>query len=180
MHLWRTFIALVVFASFAAHGAVIYKWTDADGVVHFSDQPVPGAEKITVGQAPLYGTPKAQSAAPQPKKPPTPAKAPQLHLGYTDIRIASPAAEKTFFDEPIPVSLTLNPGLSQEHAITWFLNGSPLDQSTTSFTIPYLDRGTYTLYATITDSATQESTNSDPVTFYVRQPSVLAPQYPKK
>jgi len=28
----------------AAHALVVYKWTDAQGVVHFSDQPVPGAE----------------------------------------------------------------------------------------------------------------------------------------
>jgi hypothetical protein len=182
MHQWRSIIALVVFASFAAQGAVVYKWTDADGVVHYSDQPVPGAEKITLGQTPLYGTPKqstAQQSAALPKKLQEP-KAPVLHLGYTDIRIGSPAAEKTFFDEPVPVSLSLTPALRQDHALTWYLNGSPLEQNTATFTIPYLDRGTYTLYATITDPATQESTNSDPVTFYVRQTSVLAPQYPKK
>ena len=40
---------LVALASFAGQAAVVYKWTDSDGVVHFSDQPVPGAEKITTG-----------------------------------------------------------------------------------------------------------------------------------
>ena len=40
---------LAALAAFAAQAAVIYKWTDADGVVHFSDQPVPGAEKIYTG-----------------------------------------------------------------------------------------------------------------------------------
>jgi hypothetical protein len=179
MHLWRPFIAFVVLAPFAAQGAVVYKWTDADGIVHYSDQPAPGAEKVSIGPAPSYGTPKQQGAA-APKKAQQPAKAPVLRLGYTDIKITSPAAEKTFFDEPIPVNLNLQPGFKQEHTITWFLNGSPLDESAPSFTIPHLDRGAYTLYATITDSTTQESTNSDTVTFFVRQPSVLAPQYPKK
>jgi hypothetical protein len=50
MHLCRTWIALgllTVFAgSLAVQAAVVYRWVDADGVVHFSDQPVPGAEKI--------------------------------------------------------------------------------------------------------------------------------------
>ena len=32
-------------ARFRGASAVVYKWIDADGVVHFSDQPVPGAEK---------------------------------------------------------------------------------------------------------------------------------------
>ncbi len=50
MHLCRSWIvcgALALAAiPFAVHAAIVYKWTDADGVVHFSDQPVPGAEKI--------------------------------------------------------------------------------------------------------------------------------------
>ena len=38
---------VAIFASrIPVDAAVIYKWTDADGVVHFSDQAVPGAEKI--------------------------------------------------------------------------------------------------------------------------------------
>ena len=37
---------LASLAAFAGQAAVIYKWTDAQGVVHYSDQPVPGAQKI--------------------------------------------------------------------------------------------------------------------------------------
>ena len=47
MHLARLWIGLGLIAACAAPAAVIYKWTDADGVVHYSDQAVPGAEKIT-------------------------------------------------------------------------------------------------------------------------------------
>ncbi|MGP0088234.1 MAG: DUF4124 domain-containing protein, partial [Steroidobacteraceae bacterium] len=46
MHLLRRSLALGLFAAVVAQAAVVYKWTDADGVVHFSDQPEPGAEKI--------------------------------------------------------------------------------------------------------------------------------------
>jgi hypothetical protein len=28
--------------------ATVYKWTDEDGVVHYSDQPHPNAEKVPV------------------------------------------------------------------------------------------------------------------------------------
>jgi hypothetical protein len=172
-------LALVVFAPLATQAVVVYKWTDADGVVHFSDQPEPGAEKIPIGPAPLHGS--VTAASPQPKKPqekPKPPKPPRL--GYTDIAIVVPAPEKTFVDEAVPVLLNLTPGLQQEHTLTWYLNGTPLEYTTESFSIPHLDRGTYTIYASISDPATQETANSDPVTFYVRQTSVLAPQYPKK
>ena len=46
MHPRRLWIVLGLLTAVAAQSAVIYKWTDANGVVHYSDQPVPGAEKI--------------------------------------------------------------------------------------------------------------------------------------
>ncbi len=50
MRLCRSWLAFglvsVLSAPLPLQAAVVYKWTDADGVVHFSDQPVPGAEKI--------------------------------------------------------------------------------------------------------------------------------------
>jgi hypothetical protein len=45
MHPLRPWIVLAAFAAFAAQAAVIYKWTDANGVVHYSDQPVPGSRE---------------------------------------------------------------------------------------------------------------------------------------
>ncbi|NNE61472.1 MAG: DUF4124 domain-containing protein, partial [Woeseia sp.] len=40
--------AVVLFLCAAAASAQVYKWTDADGVVHYSDQPTPGAEIIDI------------------------------------------------------------------------------------------------------------------------------------
>ena len=172
-------IALCALAAPATFATTVYRWTDAAGVVHFSDQPEPGAEKVAIGPTKLYGTPK--NTTKQPRKAPEASKAAALvHLGYTSIAVISPGAEKTFFDEPIPVALSLTPQLQEGHSLTWFLNGTPLEQNSESFTINYLDRGAYTIYATITNNNTQESTSSAPVSFYVQQPSVLSPQHPKK
>jgi hypothetical protein len=178
MHLWRQCIALMALGaviSFASSAATVYRWTDADGVVHFSDQPEPGAEKVAIGPTKLYGTPQVKqqkTAAEAPKK------TPPAHLGYTTVAVASPAAEQTFFDEPVHVSLALSPNLREGDTLTWYLNGAPLEQTLGSFTIDHLDRGAYSIYATITDAGTQETTSSAPVSFYVRQPSVLSPQSP--
>jgi hypothetical protein len=158
--------------------AVIYKWVDADGVVHYSDQSSPGAEKIVtaVPSAP------AASGARNPTGPIAPVqRTAQGGLNYTDFTITAPAQEQTFFGEDVvAVHLNLNPSLRPNQSITWHLNGKQLDfaPNAVSFVLPRLDRGTYSLAATITDQQTSESATSNNVTFFVRQPSELSPQSP--
>jgi hypothetical protein len=166
---------LAGFAAFGGQAAVVYKWTDADGVVHYSDQSVPGAEKIYTASGPGSSSRGAassdSSSAPGAKK-----EAPGL--GYTEFAITSPTPEQTFFaDEVVAVNLTLMPALKPEQTLTWHLNGKQLDDegSGTHFTLPRLDRGAYVIAATITDQATGDSRTSDSVTFYVRQPTELSP-----
>jgi Domain of unknown function (DUF4124) len=182
MHPWRPWIVLAALAAFAGHAAVVYKWTDSDGVVHYSDQPVPGAEKIfTAGSPSTAGSvPAARSASPgleSPKRNAPPG------LKYSQLAIVSPAPEQTFFgDEVIGVHLAVEPPLKPDQLITWHLNGRQLDDvgpAETQFSLPHLDRGTYAIAATITDPTTGESSSTDSVTFYVRQPSALSPQHQK-
>jgi hypothetical protein len=180
MHLLRLWFALGLVAACAANAAVIYKWTDADGVVHYSDQAVPGAEKIVTSSSSSNGI--AVGAARGPSSA-TPGKKALSRLDYATFAIESPAKEQVFFgDEIIPVRLRLDPDLKANQTIGWYLNGSPLtDQAPTSrsFTLQSLPRGTYQLSATLTDTVTGETQNSDGVTFSVRQPSELSPQHRK-
>ena len=180
MHLLRVWIALGLVAACAADAAVIYKWTDADGVVHYSDQSVPGAEKIVTSSSSsngiAVGTARATSIGTSSKKAPS-------HLEYSAFAIESPAKEQVFFgDEIIPVRLRLDPDLKPNQTIGWYLNGSPLtDQPPTarSLTLQSLPRGTYQISATLTDTVTGETQNAEGVTFFVRQPSELSPQHRK-
>jgi hypothetical protein len=164
-------------AAFGASATVVYKWVDADGVVHYSDQAVPGAEKIYTSSVAKSGTVVPAAAAPNQaaKKPPA------ASLDFAQFAITSPAAEQTFFgDEIIPVNLALAPGLRPNQIITWHLNGKHLTdqpQDASSFTLPRLDRGAYVIAATITDQTSGESVSTGSVTFYVRQPSALSPQH---
>ena len=170
---------LATLAAFAAPAAVVYKWTDADGVIHFSDQPVPGAEKIHTSSGSLNGA--VAPARSNVDVPPAGAQKEGPVLGYTEFAVASPVANQTFFgDEAINVGLTLEPPIKSNHTLTWHLNGKELeDQGSNAiqFKLPHLDRGTYALAATITDQQTSESQTSNSVTFYVRQPSALSPQH---
>ena len=170
---------LAALASFAGQAAVVYKWTDSDGVVHFSDQPVPGAEKIYTGASnTAQSVPTGQNAG----SPADTEKGPGA-LDYAEFSIASPSPEQSFFgDNPINASLALSPGLRAGQIITWRLNGAEVgDQGSaaTAITLPHLDRGTYTIGATVTDPVSGQSRSTDEVTFYVRQPSELSPQHQK-
>jgi hypothetical protein len=172
---------LACLAAFAGQAAVVYKWTAPDGVVHYSDQPVPGAEKIFTASGPTPAGPASSGRAP-----PTPQAAPASKkngaLSFNQLAITSPAPDQTFFgDEVISVQLALDPSLQPNQTITWHLNGKPLLQepTATQFVLPHLDRGTYAIAATIGDQQTGESVSTNSVTFFVHQPSELSPQHRK-
>ncbi len=155
--------------------AVIYKWTDPDGVVHFSDQAVPGAEKILTssGSSARNGVapPASNSTAPAAKpKPPA--------LSFTQFSIVSPANQETITgNQPINVNLALEPQLKSNQSLSWTLDGSALSNqaNATTFTLEDVPRGTHTIIATVEDQS-GESKSSEPVTFYVMRTNLLSPQ----
>jgi hypothetical protein len=178
MHPRQFWLALSLLAALSVQAAVIYRWVDADGVVHYSDQQTPGAERI------VTSAPNTTAAGPR-----TPANASSQgarkpssdSLNYGEFAITSPQPDQTFFgSDAVGVHLNLTPALKAGQSIAWHMNGKQLDEQrdSVSFTIAQLERGTYSLMATITDQQTGESTNSNSVTFFVRQTSALSPQSP--
>jgi hypothetical protein len=183
MHPCRSWILVGACASwlipFAAQGLVVYKWTDAQGVVHFSDQPVPGAEKVLTSSLPGHAGIMGQTA-PSPAAPGAKPKTDKT-LSTAKIAIASPAPEQTFSGgESVPVSLSLDGDLKPSWTIVWTLNGAQVQgqsPTATSFTLTDLARGVYTIEATVTDGGTGESRSVEGVTFNVMRPSLLSPQH---
>jgi hypothetical protein len=165
-----------LFAAFAAGAAVVYKWTDADGVVHYSDQAMPGAEKIVTSSG-AHSGPSTRSAAP--------AAAPQTavpsSLNFSRFSITSPAQDQVFFgDDAIPVTLLVEPGLQPNQTLSWHLNGKELEDigpGAVSFMLPPMARGSYAIAAIVTDQTSGASQSTESVTFIVRQPSELSPQH---
>jgi hypothetical protein len=176
MHPRKTWLVAGLLVACAVQAAVIYKWVDADGVVHYSDQSSPGAEKIHTA------APNISSHSTGPRTATPSINKPASVVEYSQFQITSPASEQTFFgDDVIGVSLSLVPGLKPNQALAWHLNGKQLESlaNQQSFSIPHLDRGSYALTATITDQGTGESQSSNSVTFYVRQNSALLPRSPQ-
>jgi len=139
---------------------------DADGVVHYSDQASPGAEKIFTSSSPPRGRIFAARAGrfqPTRAAPGTDWVTPIFH------RVA--VSDQTFFgDDVIAVHLSLAPALKPNQNITWHLNGKQLDYRRMPgvFSAAF-DRGTYAL-ARPSRSAHGESQTSNSVSFFVRQP----------
>lgn len=182
MHLRRSCLVLgflaVLTVSLGTRAAVVYKWTDADGVVHFSDQPVPGAEKVVTG-----GLNTAHTLGVSTKSaPPTDTSKPKANpVDYRLFAITSPEHDQTFTgNSPVMVNLALDPLLKADQTVTWSMNGVQVANQApdaVKFTLTDLSRGTYTLTATVTDLASGQSRTSDPVSFTVMLPSLLSPQH---
>lgn len=185
MHLCRSWILVGAWACglapLAAHAVVVYKWTDAQGVVHYSDQPVPGAEKMATSSAPEHAGILGQTAAAgAPGSGPTPQK-PPASLSSATVAITSPGSQQTFTGgESVPVALSINPEIKAGWVVVWSLNGAQVQNQApeaTQFTLTDLARGVYTIEATVTDPGTGESKSAEAVTFNVIRPSLLSPQH---
>jgi len=146
-----------------------YRIVHPDGTVEFTDQPVEGAEPITLPAIPTYSTPASPAgttdAAPA-------SKAPQEEAAARTIAIVSPMAEETvwFSESGMTVSVQVTPALGGDEQVLIRLDGSEAARGTgSSFTLKQVYRGSHTLSAALTDNQGGVISESTPITFYMRQ-----------
>lgn len=156
-----------------------YRWVDAQGVVHYSDTPQPGAQVIQLPSAQTYRAPPPPAAA---SNSAASGAADDAASPYQSCGISEPAAEASFFaPDSVPVTVQLAPGLRPGDQLAVTLDGSPLAPTApggVTYQVPGPDRGAHTLSAMVRDSDGKPVCRSPPVTFYVRRPSMLAPASP--
>ena len=163
-----------------------WRWVDADGTVHYSDRPVPGATQVYL--------PDATTPAPVPR--PSQAASPgassaattTVPLGetaqYTQLAIASPAPQATLWNlgGVLTVDIVVGPRLQPGHRLGIIYDGALLNlpaSSGTSFTLSEVYRGQHTVQAVILDASNSQVLRSAPVQFMVQQTSVLNPNNPR-
>jgi hypothetical protein len=172
---------LLLGVALTAGATDIWRWKDADGVVHYSDSPVPGAERINVGPAPRLGPPSNDvvGTATQSNRSGNQDSSP---VRYTRCTVAQPKNNQTLFAvDSVVASLVIEPPLRPGHGIQVFLNGAmdpKWPTTATSFTLTGLNRGAYTIAVRVVDDNGRTLCNGPVSNFYVRQPSVLSPQSP--
>jgi hypothetical protein len=175
---WMWMLLLLVFCA-GAVASEMWRWVDANGVVHYSDRPRPGAERVEVGAAQTFSAPViAPSRRDEPATEGEPAPL------YSRLGIVSPAEGETLWNigGELSVQVAVEPRLASGHQLRIFLDGSQVEgvpQGATQFTIGEVFRGERRLRASIVDARGRELVSSETITFYVQQTSVLNPNRPR-
>ena len=153
----------------------LWTWTDANGVTHFSDRPVPGARQMAVSTT----VPPPRAEAPQPSAATASSPSQPAVASYRSLEIWQPANGESFFgaDAAVNVRLRSDPELAPGHTLLLYLDGKLVESATNSVshTLTNLERGVHSLAAVITDEQGNEKIRSQPRVFHVRQPTVIAP-----
>jgi hypothetical protein len=157
----------------------VWKWTDEKGAVHYSDHPEgPNAVEVDVStNTQTYSADEAKTGLPTPTSTSS-SKAPKSNAAYQSLEIANPAADETFQNPegPINAQVTLQPALKSGDTLQLLLDGQLVDSgSSTSFSLPDVERGTHVLQARIIGSNGATVMASSSVTFHVQKASTTAP-----
>ena len=168
---------IIILISTLAAGAVLaqaYKWTDEDGVVHFSDRPQAGAERIQLSSDGRRRPPPPQtvsSAAATAEAAPEEAAV----FRYESLTIGSPLAEETLWNIEGVLNVTLNvdPALQSGHRIRVYFDGTPRMVNRMSFQIDEVYRGVHNIQAEIVDASGTMMIRSMPNRFYVQQNTIV-------
>jgi Domain of unknown function (DUF4124) len=170
MRKWLILLSALVGTT--AIAAPAWTWVDANGTVHYSDRPVPGATQVELAGATTIGTQtpasRASRAAGQG------AAAPGAL--YQALEIVSPADQETLWNigAVLPVQVRFQPALSPGHRYDLVLDGQRRNLNTTSLrvTLPDVFRGAHTLQIVVIDAEGAEVSRSAARTFFVQQTSV--------
>jgi hypothetical protein len=166
---------LLLVLAFPVSAADIWRWKDANGVYHYSDQPVAGAVKMNMGLSAPPASPPAPVAPPNTAGPvlqPT-------TVPYASCVVLAPAADEVFNNvNSVNASLQITPSLQTGHRVQVLLNGRVYpgwpDQALSS-TLADLFRGSYSVSVQVLDAGGRTVCAGPATTFHVRQPSILSP-----
>jgi hypothetical protein len=155
--------------------ATVWKWRDADGVTHYSDQPVPGAVQINADPTNTYTSSPVTNTASAAQSSSSSAVA---VTQYSVIEITSPASEATIAGTggTVQVAGRLEPALASNHRLMLYLDGQPVPNyppQALSYSLTDVARGEHNVMLAVVSSNGTQVASSAPVTFYVQQPSVL-------
>ena len=156
-----------------AQAQSVYRWVDKDGVVHYSDQSQPGAERVEILRSPT--APVTPPAATAPAKAPPPA-APVAREAPVVCAVLSPTQDQAFTNlSSVTVSYS-GPGGGTARLL---LNGQEVQRALAGppFTISPIYRGSYTAVVAIDGAGASGlvSCRTPTVTFHVRQASIISP-----
>jgi hypothetical protein len=169
---------LLAAATVAGGPPPTFRWVDADGV-HYSDQPHPGAEQITLSQTQTYSSAQADTGSASPAPRAARESRDSGDVRYEGCAVIQPAQDQMLIDvESANVAVQVQPAKRSGDRVVLSMDGQAIEPKTNDqveFLISPIDRGTHTVAATVRSADGKSLCQSPPVTFHVRQPSARKP-----
>jgi hypothetical protein len=168
-------ILLSALSGTTASSAPAWTWVDANGTVHYSDRPVPGARQVELAGAQAFGSQAPAAATPAR----TTATDSQAAAPYRVVDIVSPADQETLWnlEGTLSVQVRFQPSLQPGHRYDLVLDGERrnINTATSRASLSDVFRGTHSLEVVVIDAAGTELMRSPSRTFFVQQTSVQNP-----
>lgn len=170
----RILLLTLLLTPLAGIGQSIYRTTDKDGNVVYTDAPPAGTSASEEVKLPPTNT------APPPPDLPRPADPePTENAVAYEVAITSPANESTIAMGPgnFSVSASVKPDLRKGQALQLFMDGQAQGepQTGTSWNLTNVFRGGHDLTVNLLDKEGQVLASSDAVRVYVLRPSINYP-----
>lgn len=174
MNKFALLLSLVIFFIISVSYAQVYKWTDSQGLVHFSDTPHDGAQKVKIPDAQTFSPPTIPKTQ-FPDQDENGKMTPKDHK-YNKIVITQPTNEATIRnnDGYLIVAVQLEPNLVNGDKLQLLFDGSPLGDPQTNliFQLNGIYRGSHTISVQALDEGGAVLNTSDPVTVFMQRPRV--------
>jgi Domain of unknown function (DUF4124) len=177
---FMAFLSLLVAVAAAAGGTATYRWVDVDGV-HYSDQPHPGAEQITLSTTQTYSSAQANSSSAAGNSATRSARDSQEggDFHYDTCAVIQPAQDQMLIDvASANIAVRVQPAKRNSDRVVLSVDGQAIEPKSNDqmeFVIAPIERGTHTVAATVRGSDGKSLCQSPALTFHVRQPSVNKP-----
>lgn len=169
----RYMVVISMLLAMSSLQAQIYKWTDSDGIVHFSDIPHVGATTIKLPEV-KKNAPSIEPSSD--KEPLASAITTNSKDNYRDIAITEPKNEATIRNNQgyVPIIVSIEPELKTGDLIQILFDGEPLGKPKASMisAINDIKRGTHTIAASVIDKDGGVIKTSESVTIYMHRPMV--------
>jgi len=174
----RKLVALLsMLTAMSAVAADMWRWRDADGVVHYSDRPVPGAQRMEINAPQPESAPASQG--PATSAPASPEAAPPPPVRFTRCEIQRPANDEVFNSvDTVTATIAVEPALTEGFRVQVYLNGAEYKDwpsGALTYSIQNLFRGSYTLQARVIDASGKAACMGPMISFHVRQPTLNSP-----
>jgi len=179
----RTFILILLVAGSVATASDVYRWTDDNGEVHYSDRPHEGAERVTLPKAQTFSAPAPQRKSVNSDVARDEESKKKKDVSYSSVRITSPNSDEVLWNTGgvMNVSVSTQPGLRRGHTLMIYLDGQVVgnltgNQRATELT--GINRGEHTLNTEVRDASGDIVGTGNAVNFMVQQTSVQNPNNP--